>query len=145
LSNELLIAVISAGSALIGSISGAVVSYFTTSRLNTQKWRQDRTDVEIARREQLYSDFMAEASGLLMKSAEKGQVQAANFNRLLALQMQIRLFSPDEIVESAKKITHVVIHSFVDKRDESDVPKEKLETFSQLCRRELDSIRHRGI
>jgi hypothetical protein len=59
--------------------------------------------------------------------------------------MQIRLFSPDEIIESAKKITHAVIYGFVDKKDESDVSKEKLEIFSQLCRRELDSIRHRGI
>jgi len=42
-------------------------------------------------------------------------VQAANFNRLLALQMQIRLFASDEIIESAKKLTSEVLHSFVKK------------------------------
>jgi hypothetical protein len=47
---------------------------------------------------------MGEAAGLIIKAAEKGQVQAANFNRLLALQMQIRLFSSDEIIQSAKKL-----------------------------------------
>lgn len=141
MSNELVLAIVSSGSALLGSIVGGIVSYFTASRLNLQKWRQDRIDKEMARREQLYSEFMGEVGNLMMKSCDTKEIKAIELNHLIALQTQIRLFATDEVIESAKKLTSETIHAFREKRDKSEQPRETMERFSQLCRRELDTAR----
>ena len=62
---QLEIAILSAASALLGSIVGGLLSYLTTRHLKRQEWQQIQLEEQIAKREDLYSAFLTEWSRIL--------------------------------------------------------------------------------
>jgi hypothetical protein len=139
------IAVLSAASALLGTIIGGVISYFTTRYTITQQHRHDQRMREIEKRESLYSDFLAEVTRLTLLSIDKKASGAADFVLLSNLQARIKLLASNEVGAAAGEMTSFTVKKFSN-IDESKGNKEdeKLPLrFIEIARNELEELKNR--
>jgi hypothetical protein len=143
-------AAVSALAAILGSFAGAFAS--TLSAWITQRHpdRRDTLARKIAHREQLYSDFISESARAMVDAMQHTSEDPTRLTPLYALISRIRLSSPMNVVESVEQVAKTIlatysapnltaeeIQSGAAKRD---VP---LRQFSNICRRELESLRSR--
>jgi hypothetical protein len=97
-------AYISAFAALAGSAVGGLTSL-------TASWLTQRTQVmvqqlahDITRREELYKDFIEEASKLYADAMEHDKPDASKVVRLYALVSRMRVLSSPSVIENADRV-----------------------------------------
>jgi hypothetical protein len=143
----------SALAALAGSAIGGLTSL-------TASWLTQRTQVraqqiahDVARREDLYKDFIEEASRLYADALEHDQADTSKLVTLYALVSRMRVQSSPAVIESADRIMQVIIDTFlgpnITLRDLAPTLKNKqamdpLREFSEACRAELREVELSG-
>lgn len=144
-------AILSATSALVGSLIGGI-STFAASWLTLRgRLRAEALVQEAAKREALYAEFIIEASRRLSEAwshqAETPEVLAG----LYSTHQRMRLTSSDEVIRVADRVIRLVIQAYAapDKTfDElgqriarNDQQWDTLRGFAEACRAELRGLR----
>src|SRR5512147_1135600 len=103
----------SAFAALTGSVIGGLTSL-------TASWLTQRTQVraqqlahEATTRENLYKDFIEEASTLYVDALEHDQADTSKLVRLYALVSRMRVRSSPPVIENADRTMQVIIDTYL--------------------------------
>ncbi|MEK7954233.1 hypothetical protein [Luteolibacter soli] len=136
---------VSALSAVMGSLAGASASIFTTWMTQRNQNHRERSQLELRRREVLYGEFIAEGFKLTADATEHSLDHPETLVNLYTILGRIRLVSSDAIVNSAEEFCRLLIDRYMDKNipieeipamiRDSDHP---LRGFASECRAELD-------
>jgi hypothetical protein len=146
-------AIISALSALIGSLIGGVSTFAASWLTQHRQLRIQLLLQEAAKREKLYADFIIEASKRLTeawgKQAEGPDVLAG----LYAAMERIRLISSGPVLQAAEQVIRKVVGAYADPNKTFDDMRKHLkgtghhwdnplEDFTEACRGELHGLRN---
>ena len=120
-------------------------------------WLTQRTQVraeevahDIARREDLYKDFIEEASKLYADALEHDKADISKLVRLYALVSRMRVRSLPAVIESADRVMQTIIETYfkpnIALHELSETLKDRsaidpLREFSEACRGELQTLR----
>ncbi len=147
-------AVLSAVSAVVGSIIGLSASVATSWVSQRTQARRQAIGAEIKKREALYAEFIGECSKLAIDALDHSLDSPDKVLNLYALQNRIRLFASESVVAATEQVIawigqqymqenlapgelrHLVLEAFRDPHQHSD----PLKPFSQACRRELEML-----
>ncbi len=141
-------AYISALAALAGSVIGGMTSLTTTWQTQRTQLTAQRRESEMARREQLYKDFIEEASRLYADAYEHDKADVANLVKLYALVSRMRVRSSAVVIDNADKVVRLIIETYLGpNRTLRDIPEmlahaamDPLRQFSDACRDELQRL-----
>jgi len=145
-------AVVSAASAILGSLVGGSASMLTAYMTQRTQARRAGIQAEMHKREVLYTDFIAECSKLALDSMQHSLESPDTFRSAYALVNRIRLVSSDAVLEAAEEALEEIFERYrgpnlpLDKiRELSSLRSlhDPLKPFSQACRIELQAL-HRG-
>ena len=146
--------VLSAVSALVGSVVGLSASAATTWVTQRTQARRMGVAAEIKKREELYAEFIAECSKLAIDSLDHSLEHPDMILTVYALANRIRLCASESVVAAAdlaierigtqytkEKLTpgelrQLVLATFHDPEKRND----PLKPFSETCRRELAGL-----
>jgi hypothetical protein len=143
--NKMDIAYISALAALAGSAIGGLTSIFSSwlgqsVQLKAQLFLHDKD-----RRQELYHDFINEASQLYIDAVTHDKPDLSKAVTLYALISRMRILSSPKVVEEADKLAQLIVNSYPEPNktfsELHDMMKEHaldpLRGFSEACRKEL--------
>jgi hypothetical protein len=143
------VAVISAMAAIAGSSVGAITTFATTWLVQNSQLLSARRGAQLAKREALYADFIAEAAKRLTDSLSHQAETPEVLVILAAFIGQMRLFSGPEVVAAAEVVGCAIVDSYIapnqslkDLRD-AFVDKTRLDplgNFAAVCRKELSGL-----
>jgi hypothetical protein len=137
--------VVSALSAVFGSIVGgsaSIASSWFTLHIQSQR---ERVRSEIQKREALYAEFISEGSKLAIDSLDHTLDDPERFAQMYALQNRIRLTSSRDVVDAGDEFIHTILQRYYSPKM---TPEEKqayalslhddaLKPFAEACRGEL--------
>jgi len=142
--NSGLIAGLAAVSGSIVGAFGSVVGTWITTR------HQDLRDLlakTIARREALYSDFIAESARLLVDALEHNTSDPQKLIPAWALLSRIRLSSSSSVLNSAEEVIKMILNTYPQPNLTAEQiqvravnGEDPLRQFSDTCRIELESL-----
>jgi hypothetical protein len=128
---------------LVGALGSAVGTWITARH-------QDRRDLlgkQIARREELYSDFIGESARLLADAMEHNERDLQKLIPVYALLSRIRLSSSDRVLQTAEQVVRTIVNTYpqpnlTEEQIESRAVdgQDPLRQFSDICRIELDLL-----
>jgi hypothetical protein len=139
-------AYISAFAALAGSTIGGLTSLTAAWMAQSGQFRAQQLAHDIARREELYREFIDEASHCYADAWQRSEIELARIVRLYALVSRMRILSSPPLVEEADRVMRLVIETYLGpNRSISEVVGDvqsgelldPLRDFSQGCREEL--------
>jgi len=143
-------AILSATSALVGSLVGGVSTLAASWFTQRGQLRAQALVHESVKRETLYSEFIIEASKCLADAwshhAESPEVIAGLYSAV----QRMRLASSDEVVRLADRVIREVTEAYaapdrtfdeLRERIRGDEPPDALKDFGEACRVELRSVR----
>lgn len=131
--------------AFSGSASGALATVLTG--WVTQR-RRDRARVKSqsnVKREELYKDFIKEASRLYADALIKDKSEISELVDLYALIGRMKILSSDDVIREAEKVARLILETYIaPNKTFLDLPEllkkaDPLRDFSEACRRELQS------
>ena len=136
---------VSAVAALAGSVIGGLTSLATSWLTQRAQFRAQRTGHELDRREDLYWEFIEEASRLYADAFEHDQADVAKLVKLYALIGRMRVLSSQTIIDSADHVAGVIVATYLSpNKTFRDLPAfiadhsmDPLREFSNACREEL--------
>jgi hypothetical protein len=144
-------AFVSAISALVGALMGGSASL--AAAIYTQRYqnRLQRIARETAKREQVYADFIMDASKLLLNAyVHDGIILGGDEQHLIGLANRMRLFAPPTIISEAEAVIRglvaISLKPSVDLRKLATAELSKnsnsdlLLPFSEACRSDLDQV-----
>jgi hypothetical protein len=142
-------AYISAIAALAGSAVGGLTSLAASWLTQHAQFRALQIARDIAGREELYKDFIEEASKLYVDAYEHDKTEISKLVNLYALISRMRVLSSPKVIEIADGVARVIIETYLapnktfqDVTEILDNDKmNPLREFSNACREEL---RERG-
>jgi hypothetical protein len=131
------------GGSLVGA-AGSVVGTWITARNAT---RRDLVEKQIAQREALYSDFIAESARLLVDALQHNNNDLETLLPIYALLGRIRLSSSKPVLHRAEEMIQTIMATY----PEPNMTAEQIEAralkgrdplgqFSDICRTELNSL-----
>jgi hypothetical protein len=132
-----------------GSASGTLASIITGWITQRRKDRIRHSLRATSRREELYRDFIEEASRLYADALVNGQTEIPKLVDLYALIARMKILSSDAVIESAEKAARVILQTYLSpNRTLVDLPDlinemDPLRDFSEACRRELQFVHRR--
>jgi len=139
-------AVVSALSAVLGSIVGGSASIATAWITQRTLGRRESINAEMRKRESLYADFIAECSKAVVDALD----HPAKIIQLYAFQNRIRLSASDAVVAATQETIDRIIKQYFQDNLAPDAMRtlilesledatraDPLKTFSAACRREL--------
>jgi hypothetical protein len=144
------IAYVSALAALSGSVIGGVTSLGASWLTQRTQVRAEEVAHDIARREDLYKDFIEEASKLYADALEHDKADISKLVRLYALVSRMRVRSLPAVIESADRVMQTIIETYfkpnIALHELSETLKDRsaidpLREFSEACRGELQRLR----
>ncbi len=143
------VAVLSAMSAVVGSIVGGSASITTAWFTQRTQARRERIRAEVQKREALYADFIAECAELAMDSIDHTLDRPETLVKVYSLENRIRLTSSDEVVAAAAVVFKNILERYFSPsltRDELrelalNMCDDPLKVFSQACRHELANLK----
>lgn len=143
------IAYFSAFAALAGSVIGGLTVVATSWLTQHAQLRAQQLEHDITRREDLYKNFIEEASQLYADAYEHDKADTSKLVNLYALVSRMRVLSSSRIIEDAEKVVRVIIGTYLAPNKKfRDLPEmlnddavDPLREFSNACREEL---RRRG-
>jgi len=130
--------------ALAGSAIGALASFATTWLTQHAQERTQRFAQAMALRQQLYGEFIEEASKLFTDALTHELDDPSKFVRLYALVGKLRLFAAANVVSRAEEVMQRIGETYnlpnrdfrnPEGRHERDV--DVLRAFSEACREDL--------
>jgi hypothetical protein len=143
-------AVVSAASAILGSLVGGSASMATAYMTQRTQARRAEIQAEIHKREVLYTDFIAECSKLALDSMEHTLDSPDKFLSAYALVNRIRLVASDAVLQAAE----AALEEIFERYRGPNLPLEKireisslksihdpLKPFSEACRNELRALK----
>jgi hypothetical protein len=144
-------AYLSALAALAGSTIGGVTSLTASWLTQHVQYRAERNAQDLSRREDVYKEFIEEASRLYCDAYEHDVAKVSNLVGLYALVSRMRVLSSPAIVESADRVVRAIIETYrgpnkafgdvVEILDNEEM--NPLREFSNVCREELKKYRRR--
>jgi len=146
MAEDLQIAIISTCAALLGSVVGGIISFFTTRDATMRQWKQSLVLREIERKEALYSDFIGECAQKLLSALDKKESGGATFAHLYTLLGKIRMMSSEKVRIAAEQLANfsTEAHAVSNKKDGvTGLPIfEARNRFTEIARAELDEIKN---
>ena len=144
--------IVSALSAVFGSIVGASATIATTWFTQKTQSRREYLETEVRKREQLYADFIAECSKLAIDAVDHNLDNPEKLIQVYALHNRIRLISSDAVDRAARQtIAQIVTQYFKPNLTKDELrtvalsdSEDPLRPFSDVCRAELRAMQ-RGI
>jgi hypothetical protein len=141
-------AAITALAAIAGSVVGGLASFLTTFFTQRNQAHRDLLSRDVAHREELYSQFIKEATNLYVDSLDKNLENPVSLIGMYSLVGRIRLVSSDTVLAAAEKVADSIIDSYqhppVTFEDVYKVVREShvdpLKEFTEACREELKSM-----
>jgi len=138
-------AYLSAFAALAGSTIGGLTSLTASWLTQHVQFRAQQRASDLSRREELYKDFIEEASRLYADAFAHDQAEVGNLVNLYALVSRMRVRSSPRIVETADRVVRVIIETYLAPNKTFPDVKEILDNdamdplreFSHACREEL--------
>jgi hypothetical protein len=145
-------AIISTLAALCGSAVGALAPVLSNFIFQRSVTRRDLLNMQISRREALYSDFINEASRLYAKSVTNSLEDLDELVSLYALVSRIRLMAAQPVVRSAEAFVKQIVMHFGEpnltveqmRASALSAKADPLDIFSIACREELRNIFQHG-
>ena len=144
------LAYVSALAALAGSAIGGATSLGASWLTQRTQVRAEEVAHDIARREDLYNDFIEEASKLYADALEHDKADTSKLVRLYALVSRMRVRSLPAVIEIADRVMQTIIETYfkpnITLRELSETLKDRsaidpLREFSDACRGELQRLR----
>jgi len=140
--------IVSALSAVFGSIVGASATIATTWFTQKAQNQREYLQTEVRKREQLYADFIAECSKLALDSVDHTLDNPEKLINIYALHNRIRLISSDAIDRAADQaIERIVAQYFKPNLTKDELRSlalshgyDPLRPFSDACREELRAM-----
>jgi hypothetical protein len=145
-------AVVSALSAVLGSVVGGSASIATAWFTQKTQGRRELVRAEVRKREGLYAEFISECSKLAIDSLDHMLDHAETLVNAYALHNRMRLISSDAVVDAAARairrileryfgpnITKEEMRAFALSMKDDDDP---LKVFSEACRIELAKLQY---
>ena len=140
--------IVSALSAVFGSIVGASATIATTWFTQRAQNQREYVQTEVRKREQLYADFIAECSKLALDSVDHTLDNPEKLINIYALHNRIRLISSDAIDRAADQaIERIVAQYFKPNLTKDELRSlalshgyDPLRPFSDACREELRAM-----
>ena len=145
-------AYLSALAALTGTAVGGLTSFFSTWLAQNAQFKAQLFLHDKGRRQELYRDFVDEASQLYIDALTNDQPNLSKTITLYALVSQMRFISSPKVIEEAEKVARVILETypkpnkaFSELRDMAhDMAHEQsldpLRRFSKSCREELQRV-----
>jgi len=142
-------AVLSAASALLGSLVGGFASMATAYMTQMTQAKRAAIEAEMHKREHLYADFIVECSKLALDAMQHSLDDPEKFQPAYALVNRIRLISSDPVLQGAESALEEIFERYrgpnlpVEKiRELSSIKSlhDPLQAFSDACRSELRSL-----
>ena len=135
----------SAFAALAGSAIGGLTSLGASWLTQYVQFRAQQLTHDVGRREELYKNFIEEASKWYADAYEHDKPEISNLVSLYALVSRMRVLSSPAIVENADKVIRVIIETYLAPnksfRDLVELVRsdamDPLRGFSNACREEL--------
>jgi hypothetical protein len=128
-----------------GSASGTLASIVTGWVTQRRRDRARRGLRDTSKREELYKDFIQEASRLYADALVHDKSEVSKLVDLYALIARMKILSSDGVVDAAEKAGRVILETYLSpNRTFVDLPDlitemDPLRDFSEACRRELQS------
>ena len=143
-------ATISAFAALGGALIGGLTSFATTWLSQRTQSKAQQLTHQLTRREDLYKDFIEEASRLYADSLVHQNSDISQLVKLYALISRMRVLSSTTTVENADKVARTIVDSysapnktFTQLRDMADSGRiDLLRDFSEACREEFQKFEY---
>ena len=140
-------AIISAMAAIFGSLTGALASSVSTWISQGRQNRRDLIARRISHREQLYSDFISESAGAFADALERNFRDPDKLVPTYAVLSRIRVSSSSEVLASAERVVDRIVTTYsAPNLTPEEIPSrvshrnDPLREFSDICRRELESL-----
>ena len=145
-------AYLSALAALTGTAVGGLTSFFSTWLAQNAQFKAQLFLHDKGRRQELYRDFVDEASQLYIDALTNDQPNLSKTITIYALVSQMRFISSPKVIEEAEKVVRVILETypkpnktFSELRDMAhDMAHERsldpLRRFSKSCREELQRV-----
>jgi hypothetical protein len=141
-------ALISALEAVMGSLVGGSATIATAWITQRTQSRRDILNVELRKREILYTEFITEASKLALDALDHSLENPEKVFLVYALQNRIRLTSTAPVVEAADRTLGRILSQYFGPNLTKDQMKElalsrqadPLKPFSEACRQELADL-----
>jgi hypothetical protein len=135
----------SAFAALAGSAIGGLTSLATSWLIQRAQLRAQQHGHKLSKREDLYKDFIQEASRLYADAFEHDKADTSNLVNLYAFVSMMRVVSSRKTIESAEKVVRTIIETYVGpNKTFHDVQEiwgnatlDPLREFGSACREEL--------
>lgn len=138
---------ITALAAVSGSLVGALGSAVGTWITQRHEDRRDLLGKQIARRETLYSDFIAESARLLVDAMEHNVSDLQKLIPVYALLSRIRLSSSEPVLHTAEQVIKTIVNTYPQPNLTAEQIQSRavngqdpLTQFSDTCRSELELL-----
>ena len=131
-----------------GSASGTLASIVTGWVTQRRKDRVRHSLRATSQREELYKNFIEEASRLYADALVNDKSEVSKLVDLYALIARMKILSSDAVIEAAEKAGRLILETYLSpNRTFVDLPElinemDPLRDFSEACRRELQSAHH---
>jgi hypothetical protein len=141
-------AVISALSAVLGSVVGGSASIATAWFSQTTQGRRESLRSEIQKRETLYGEFIAECSKLVIDALDHTLSKPEILVNVYSLENRIRLAASNAVVDAAAAVIKRILEIYfgpnksVDEFRTVDFSDDPIKVFSEACRNELSALRY---
>ncbi len=140
-------AILSTIAAVCGSLVGALGSAGSSWIEHRHQNRRELTSKQIFHREQLYSEFITESAAGVADAMQHTLHDPARLIKTYALLSRMRLSSSDAVVASAERVIEGILETYAMPnltpeefhawaRERHD----PLRAFSEICRRDLESL-----
>jgi hypothetical protein len=141
-------AYLSALAALAGTAVGGLTSFFGSWLGQSAQFKAQLFLQEKGRRQELYRDFVEEASRLWIDALTNDQPNLSKTIALYALVNRMRILSSPKVVEEADKVARLIVDyypnpnkTFSELRDMMhEHSLDPLRDFSESCREELQGL-----
>ena len=140
-------------SALAGALMGGGASL--VAAIYTQRFqnRLQRIAAEVTKREAVYADFVMNASHLLLSAHVRDDIALGGEEQhLVGLINRMRLFAPNEVLDSAEAVLKAIVNVMLRPRVElrqlaiealtEGARPDPVLPFSLVCRDDLDNVRN---
>lgn len=133
--------------AIAGSLVGALGSAIGTWITANHQDRRDLLEKQIARREELYSDFIGEGARLLVDALQHNTSDLQKLLPIHALLSRIRLSSSESVLQKAELVIETIMNTYPQPnltaeqiQSQAVNGQDPLRPFIDACRTELDSL-----
>src|SRR5262245_16805521 len=140
-------AMIPALAAGLGSLAGALSSGVSNWIAQKNQDRRNLLAKNIFHREQLYADFIGESARVMLDAMQHTFQDPGKLIPVYALISRIRLSSPANVVEHAELVVSCILTTYSKPNltpeqieSQAGAPDNPLRQFSEICRRELESL-----